>query len=118
MNAVMPPLCPSLRGTLARTTMMSAMVPLVVHSLRPVMRYPEPSSVGTAAHVILAGSEPTPGSVSANADSCVHSFGSQYSFCSSEPKYSTGWGAPIDWCADSSTPRLQCQVPTSISARL
>jgi len=45
------------------------------------MRYSEPSSVGTAVHVIFAGSEPTPDSVSANADSCVYSFGNKYSFC-------------------------------------
>ena len=67
----MPPLRPSLRGTLASTTSTSATVPLVVHSLRPLSRYPEPSSVGVAVVDTLAGSEPTPGSVSANADRCV-----------------------------------------------
>jgi predicted transcriptional regulator len=34
-NAVMPPRCPSLLGTLAITTSSSATVPLVLHSLTP-----------------------------------------------------------------------------------
>ena len=67
----------------------------------------------------LAGSEPTPGSVSAKADRCeVQTFGSHSRFCSSEPASSRGCASPIDWCADSSVERLECQVPTSIIARL
>ena len=94
-------------------------MPLVVHSLRPFRRYPEPSSVGVAVVDTRAGSEPTPGSVSANADRCVvQTFGSHSRFCSSEPNSRSGCASPIDWCADSSVERLECQVPASIIARL
>ena len=67
----------------------------------------------------LAGSEPTPGSVSAKADRCVvQTFGSHSRFCSSEPNSSSGCATPIDWCADSSVETLEWHVPDSIIARL
>ena len=69
--------------------------------------------------VTLAGSEPTPGSVSAKAERCVvQTFGSHSRFCSSEPNSSSGCATPIDWCADSSVEMLEWQVPDSIIARL
>ena len=50
---------------------------------------------------MLAGSEPTPGSVSANADRApLANIGRYLSFCSFVPKSFRGWGAPIDWWAD------------------
>ena len=56
----------------------------------------------------LAGSDPTPGSVSANADSCeVLTFGNHSRFCSSEPNSNSGCANPIDWCADSSVDTLE-----------
>ncbi len=66
-NAVIPPRCPSERGTAAITTSRSPTTPLVVHSLTPLRMYADPSSVGTAVVASRAGSLPTSGSVSRNA---------------------------------------------------
>ena len=66
-----------------------------------------------------AGSEPTSGSVSRNADTCVRAtFGSHWAFCSSVPNIRSGSGRPMDWWADSSVARAECHVPASASARL
>ena len=113
-NAEMP-----FSGTFAITTTTSATTPLVAHSLRPLSRYPEPSSVGVALVDSRAGSDPTSGSVRRNAEMCVFvTSGSQRCFCSSVPNSSSGSATPIDWCADSSDASDECQVCASASARL
>jgi len=58
----------TLDGVRAITTRSSALVPLVHHSFSPLSTHAWPSDVGTAVVSIAAGSEPTPGSVSANAE--------------------------------------------------
>ena len=99
------------------TTSSSATTPLVVHSFTPSSRYAVPSSVGVAVLAIRAGSEPTSGSVSRNAEIApAAQRGRNSCFCSAVPTSLTGSGTPIDWCADSSAPRLGCADPTSISA--
>src|SRR5207244_4128838 len=55
-------------GVRAITTISSALVPLVHHSFSPFKIHACPSSLGTASVSIAAGSDPTPGSVSANAE--------------------------------------------------
>ncbi len=66
-----------------------------------------------------AGSEPTSGSVSRKAETCVRAtLGSHSRFCSSEPNMRSGSGRPIDWWADSSVEIAECQVPVSASAWL
>ncbi len=55
-------------GVWAMTTMSSACVPLVHQSFSPLMIQPLPSGDFTAVVCIFAGSEPTPGSVRANAE--------------------------------------------------
>ena len=51
----------------------------------------------------LAGSEPTCGSVSANAEIApAAQRGRYFFFCSGVPKSLSGCGTPIDWCAESS----------------
>ena len=66
---------------------------------------------------IRAGSEPTSGSVSRNAEMCVRaSFGSHSCFCSSVPKSRSGSGSPIDWCAERSAPSAELHVPASETA--
>jgi hypothetical protein len=52
-----------------------------------------------------AGSDPTSGSVSRNAEiSPAAQRGRNARFCSSVPNSRSGWGTPIDWCAESSVP--------------
>src|SRR5947208_11667734 len=55
-------------GVRAITTISSALVPLVHHSFSPFRIHACPSGLGTASVSIAAGSDPTPGSVSANAE--------------------------------------------------
>ena len=65
-----------------------------------------------------AGSEPSSGSVSRNAEiSPPASRGRKRSFCSSVPKSLSGCGTPIDWCAESSAATAGLAEPTSIRAR-
>ena len=115
-NAVIPPRCPSDAGTCAMTTSSVANVPLVAHSLTPSSQYPP--CTGVAVHDIRAGSEPTSGSVSRNADtSPAASRGRYRCFCSAVPKSLSGCGTPMDWCADSSAPMAGFAEPTRVSAR-
>src|SRR5213593_4825496 len=58
----------TLDGVRAITTINSALVPLVHHSFSPFRSHACPSWVGTASVSMAAGSDPTPGSVSANAE--------------------------------------------------
>ena len=77
-----------------------------------------PSSVGSAVVASRAGSEPTSGSVSRNAEtSPAASRGRKRCFCSSVPNIFSGCGTPIDWCAESSAPIAGLTEPASISAR-
>ena len=63
--------------------------------------------------VILAGSEPTSDSVSANAEiSPAARRGRYFFFCSGVPNILSGCGTPIDWCADSRTPSAAHGAPT------
>ncbi len=60
-----------------------------------------PSGVSVAVVLMRAGSEPTPGSVSANAEiSPFASRGRYLRFCSSVPNSLSGCGTPMLWCAD------------------
>ena len=77
-----------------------------------------PSSVSVAVLSIRAGSDPTSGSVSRNAEIApAAQRGRNRCFCSGVPTSLTGSGTPIDWWADSSAPNEGCTDPTSISAR-
>lgn len=44
--------------------------------------------------------------------------GGKVSFCSRVPKIFSGWGTPIDWCAESSAPMAGLAEPTSARALL
>ena len=75
--------------------------------------------MGTAAVVIRAGSEPTSGSVSRKAETCVRAtLGSHSRFCASEPNARSGWGRPMDWWAERSVASDECHVPARASAWL
>jgi hypothetical protein len=88
-------------GVRAITTKRSARVPLVHQSFSPLITQ-EPSACFTASVTMLAGSEPAPGSVRANAESSPFAMrGSHFFFCVSVPKSFSGWGTPMDWCAES-----------------
>src|SRR5438477_94857 len=90
-------------GVRAMTTISSALVPLVHHSFSPFRIHAFPSSLGVAIVSIAAGSDPTPGSVSANAEMAPFaSSGKYFFFCPSDPNILSGCGTPIDWCADKS----------------
>ena len=66
-----------------------------------------------------AGSEPTSGSVSRNAETwSLATLGSHSCFCSSEPKPISGSATPIDWWALSRVEMEACHTPDSISAWL
>ena len=94
-------------GVRAMTTMTPALVPLVHHSFSPFSVKYFPSGVGSARVCILAGSEPTPDSVSANAEiSPLAMRGRNFRFCSSLPKRISGCGTPMDWWAEISAVRL------------
>ena len=77
-----------------------------------------PSSVGTAVVSIRAGSEPTSGSVSANAEMApAASLGRNRCFCSSVPKRRNGCGSPMLWCADSQVAVAVSWLLISVRAR-
>jgi hypothetical protein len=96
-KALMPPRWPSLLGTRAMTTSSSATTPLVVHNFTPSSSYALPSSTGVAVEASRAGSEPTSGSVSRNADMApAAQRGRNFRFCSSVPASLSGSGTPID----------------------
>ena len=66
-----------------------------------------PSGVFTTVVSMRAGSDPTPGSVRAKAEISPAAQRGRYFFLSSSvPKVLSGCGTPIDWCAESSAPRL------------
>src|SRR5438445_3783683 len=93
----------TLDGVRAITTISSALVPLVHHSFSPAKIHACPSGLGTASVSIAAGSAPTPGSVSANAEIApLARRGKYFFFWASEPNILSGCGTPIDWCAESS----------------
>ena len=76
-----------------------------------------PSAVGMAVVASRAGSDPTSGSVSRNAEMApAAQRGRNASFCSEVPTSLTGSGTPIDWWADSSAPMLGWAELASISA--
>src|ERR1051325_2811032 len=80
-------------GVCAITTMTSAFRPFVHHSFSPLRIQPLPSGDGVAMVCIFAGSEPTPGSVSANAEIApLARRGRDFSFCSGGPKRLGGLG--------------------------
>src|SRR2546421_11786260 len=92
-------------GVRAITTISSALVPLVHHSFSPFKIHACPSSLGTASVSIAAGSDPTPGSVSANAEIApLARRGEDFFFWASEPnilrgcgdRESGGWGKRVD----------------------
>jgi hypothetical protein len=82
----------------ANTVKKSAMPPLVIHSLLPLMIQSSPSRVAVV--LIDAASEPAPGSVRQNAAiiSPLASLGRKRSFCSSSPNKSNPF-MPIELCA-------------------
>src|SRR2546425_11257555 len=87
----------TLDGVRAITTSNSALVPLVHHSFSPLSSHAWPSGVGTAVVSIAAGSEPTPGSVRANAEIApLARRGGYFFFLGSLPNNFHGWGTPID----------------------
>ncbi len=87
----------TLDGVRAMTTMSSARVPLVHHSFSPFRIQAAPSSLGTARVSRAAGSDPTPGSVSANAEMApCASRGKYFRFCASVPNSLSGCGTPMD----------------------
>ena len=106
-------------GVCAITTMSSAFVPFVHHSFSPLMIQPLPSGVRVAVVCIFAGSDPTPGSVSANAETApLARRGRYFFFCSGVPKSFSGCGTPIDWWADSHATDEPHHVATRPMARL
>src|SRR6266516_4223081 len=91
----------TLDGVRAITTISSALVPLVHHSFSPFRIHACPSGLGTASVSIAAGSDPTPGSVSANAEIAPRARrGKYFCFWASEPNILSGCGTPMDWCAE------------------
>ena len=68
---------------------------------------------------ILAGSDPTPGSVSANAEIApLANRGRYFFFCSAVPNSFSGCGTPMDWCAESQATVDAHHVATRPMARL
>src|SRR2546429_8375196 len=91
----------TLDGVRAITTSSSALVPLVHHSFSPLSTHAWPSGVGTAVVSMAAGSEPTPGSVSANAEIAPFARrGRDFFLWASLPDKFRGCGPPIGGCAD------------------
>ncbi len=108
-----------LDGVRAITTISSAFVPLVHHSFSPFRIHAFPSSLGVAIVSIAAGSDPTPGSVSANAEMAPLARRGKYRcFCSAEPNILSGCGTPIDWCAERSAVIEPSIEDTSSMARM
>src|SRR2546427_7905404 len=90
----------TLEGVRAITTINSALVPLVHHSFSPFRSHACPSWVGTASVSIAAGSDPTPGSVSANAEIApLARRGGDFFFWAAGPNILGGCGTPRGWCA-------------------
>src|ERR1043166_9116284 len=90
----------TLDGVRAMTTISSALVPLVHQSFSPFRIQACPSSLGTAVVSIAAGSDPTPGSVRANAEIApLASRGKYFFFWASDPNILSGCGTPTDWGA-------------------
>ena len=117
-NAVMPPRPPGCCGTRAMTTSSSATTPFVVHSFTPSRRYAVPSSVSVAVLSMRAGSDPTSGSVSRNAEMAPAAHrGRKRSFCSGVPTSLTGSGTPIDWWAEIIAPSEGWTEPMRTRAR-
>src|SRR3989442_12795 len=88
----------TLDGVRAITTISSALVPLVHHSFSPLRIHACPSPLGTASVSIAAGSDPTPGSVSANAEIAPWARrGEDFFFLASQPNILSGCGTPMDW---------------------
>ena len=84
-------------GVRAITTRSSAFVPFVHQSFSPFRIQPSPSSLGIAVVSIAAGSDPTPCSVSANAEIAPFARrGKYFFFCASLPNILSGCGTPID----------------------
>ena len=73
-----------------------------------------PSADGSAVVERRAGSEPTLVSVRAKALMAPRAMrGRYFFFSSSDPKSLSGWGTPMDWCAESSAVRLASTLPSS-----
>src|SRR5437763_1328983 len=71
--------------------------PFVHQSFSPLMMKCFPSGVGSACVTSVAGSDPTPASVKANAEiSPFATRGKYLRFCSSVPNRINGCGTPID----------------------
>src|SRR5262249_9356 len=88
-------------GVRAMTIMTPALVPFVHQSFSPLSIKYFPSSVGSACVCMAAGSDPTPVSVSANAEiSPLATRGRNFRFCSSVPNRINGCGTPMDWCRE------------------
>ena len=68
---------------------------------------------------MLAGSDPTSGSVRAKAESAPPAArGRYFRFCCSVPKRTSGVGTPMDWCAERKAAVEPHREATSASARL
>ena len=97
------PLGSTLSGVRASTAINVVLgsVRLVHHCLSPFRMNALPSSVGVATVLMRAGSEPTSGSVRANAEisPCARR-GKYLRFCSSVPNSRNGCGTPMLWCAE------------------
>ena len=75
--------------------------------------------MGTAVVSMAAGSEPTPGSVSAKADTApLARRGRYFFFCSGVPNSLSGPGTPMDWCAESSATVEPHTLETMAMARV
>src|SRR5256885_7723481 len=86
----------TLDGVRAITTSNSALVPLVHHSFSPFKSHAWPSGVGTAVVSSAAGSEPTPGSVRANAEIApLARRGGEFFFLAAVPNSVNGGGPPV-----------------------
>src|SRR6267142_348547 len=89
-----------LDGVRAITTSSSALVPFVHHSFSPFRIQTSSSRIAFVS--IAAGSDPTLSSVSAKAEIAPAARrGKYFFFCASVPNSLSGWGTPMDWCAES-----------------
>src|SRR4029453_10630380 len=101
-------------GVRAITTSTPAFTPFVHQSFSPFRMNSEPSAVGSAFKLSVAGSEPACVSVNANAEiSPAATRGRYFFFCSSVPNKSSGCATPIDWCAETSAATFPSQLPRS-----
>ncbi len=82
-------------GVRAMTTRSSALVPFVHHSFSPFRIQVSSSRIAVVS--IAAGSDPTPCSVSANAEIAPAARrGKYFFFCASLPNILSGCGTPMD----------------------